>query len=70
MGKESLNRILDTLEVTHLLSSRRKVLTSTELLNTIEQKDILIRVEQGVFSADQNHEIIPNGSYYLIPRGI
>ncbi len=69
MGKESFNRIVDALEVKYILASRRKVISSSELKSTFEQKDILVYVEKGFFSADQNHHQLKEGTLYLIPRG-
>jgi len=69
MGKESFNRIVDALEVKYILASRRKVVNSSELNSTFEQKDILVYVEKGFFSADKNHRQLKEGSLYLIPKG-
>lgn len=69
MGKESFNRIVDALEVKYILASRRKVLMSSELINTSEQKDVLVYIENGFFSAEKNHTQLNNGTLYLIPKG-
>lgn len=69
MGKESFNRIIDALEVKYMLVSRRKVIKPSELVGTFEQKDVLVYVEKGFFSADQNFQQLQEGTLYLIPRG-
>ncbi len=69
MGKESFDRIVDALEVKYILASRRKVVNSSELLSTFEQKDILVYIEKGYFSADKHHHQLKEGSLYLIPKG-
>lgn len=69
MGKESFNRIVDALEIRYNLASRRKVIVSSELNNTTEQKDILVYIENGFFSAEKNHMQLNKGTLYLIPKG-
>ncbi len=69
MFKENFNRIVDALEVKYVLASKRRVVSSVELANTIEQKDILIRVDSGFFSAGKSHRQIPEGTFCLIPHG-
>ncbi len=69
MSKESFNRIIDALEVKYVVMSSRRVIRSCELINTVEQKDILVRIDQGIFAADFNSQPLPPGSFYLVPRG-
>ncbi len=52
-----------------MLVSRRKVIKPSELVGTFEQKDVLVYIERGFFSADQNFQQLQEGSLYLIPRG-
>ncbi len=69
MGKDSFNRIVDALEVKYVLASKRVVISPVELANTIEQKDILIKVDSGYFSSCKNNRQIPEGTFCLLPRG-
>lgn len=69
MSKENFDRIIDSLEVKYVLASKRKVLNSVELQNTLEQKDILLQVNSGFFSAGKNQVQIPPNHFYLIPKG-
>lgn len=69
MVKDNFNRIVDSLEVKYVLASKREVIIPVELRNTIEQKDVIIQVNSGLFSAGQKYEQIPVGSFYLVPRG-
>ena len=69
MGKESFNRIVDALEVKYVLASKRRVVEPVELVNTLEQKDILIKVESGFFTSCKNHRQIHAGTFCLIPKG-
>jgi AraC-like DNA-binding protein len=69
MGKESFNRIVDALEVKYVLASKRLVVEPVELVNTLEQKDILIRADSGTFTSCKNYKQIPVGTFCLIPKG-
>ena len=69
MPKENFNRIVDALEVKYVMASKRKVVVPVELANTIEQKDILIKVNSGYFASCKNYKQIPEGAFCLIPRG-
>jgi len=69
MSKDSFNRIVDALEVKYVLASKRKVVEAVELSNTIEQKDILIKVNSGYFTSCKELRQIPEDTFCLIPRG-
>lgn len=68
MFKDHFNHIIDVLEVKYVLASKRTVIRPVELRNTFEQKDILIQINSGFFSAGDPHEQIRPGSFFLVPR--
>jgi AraC-like DNA-binding protein len=72
MSKDNFNRIIESLEIKYVLSNMRKVVRSVELLNTREEKDIIVQVKKGFFSAGdgdhKEHRQIPEGGFVFIPR--
>lgn len=72
MSKDNFNRIIESLEIKYVLSNMRKVVRPVELLNTREEKDIIIQVKKGFFSAGDGihneHNQIPEGGFVFIPR--
>lgn len=72
MSKDNFNRIIDSLEIKYVLSNMRKVVRSVELTNTREEKDIIVQVKKGFFSAGDglhnDHRQIEEGGFVFIPR--
>jgi AraC family transcriptional activator of mtrCDE len=71
MSKENFNRIIESLEIKYVLSNMRKVVRPVELINTREEKDIIIQAKKGHFSVDtgsNEFKQIPAGGFYFIPR--
>lgn len=68
MPKDQFSRIIDVLEIKYVLASKRMVIKPVELLRTIEQKDVLVQVNSGFFSAGDPQEQIEPGCFYLVPR--
>lgn len=66
---ENFNRIIDALDVKYIKASKRAVIKPVELANTLEQKDVLVQVNSGFFSAGINHQQLEPGVLYFIPRG-
>ena len=72
MSKDNFNRIIDSLEIKYVLSNMRKVVRPVELINTREEKDIIVQVKKGYFSAgdgvQNSHKQIEEGGFVFIPR--
>ncbi len=69
MDTTGLNRIIEAMTVHFLVAETRKVVKPVFLKNTIEQKSVIIKIEQGVFYADKSLNPVPVNSFYFVPSG-
>lgn len=69
MDAPGLNRIIEAMTVHFLVAETRKVIKPVFLKNTIEQKSVLIKTEQGNFYADKLLTPVPENTFYFVPAG-
>ncbi len=69
MDATGLNRIIEAMTVHFLVAETRKVIKPVFLKNTIEQKCVLIKAEQGNFYADKTLSPVPVNTFYFVPAG-
>lgn len=67
--RENFSRIIDALDVKYIKVSRREVIKPVELVNTFEQKDVLVQVNAGYFACGLQQRRIPEEAFYFVPRG-
>lgn len=69
MDATGLNRIIEAMTVHFLVAETRKVVKPVFLKNTVEQKSVLIKAEQGNFYAGKTLNPVPVNSFYFVPSG-
>jgi AraC-like DNA-binding protein len=69
MPNETIQRIVDAMEVKFHHAHTYKVLKPFQIYGAPQNKSILFHVVQGYFSGLQTHQQIEPGSFYLIPKG-
>lgn len=69
MDATGLNRIIEAMTVHFLVAETRKVVKPVFLKNTIEQKSVLIKTEQGNFYADKALTHVQANTFYFVPAG-
>jgi AraC-like DNA-binding protein len=67
--RENFSRIIAALDVKYIKVSRREVIKPVELVNTFEQKDVLVQVNSGFFACGALKRRIPQDAFYFVPRG-
>lgn len=69
MDVTGINRIIEAMKVHFLVAETRKVIKPVFLKNTVEQKSVLVKVEQGHFFTGKSLKALPVNSFYFIPAG-
>ena len=66
---KELSSIIDALSINFFKVCLREVKKPVHLNGTLEQLDILVRVDKGDLFAGKNYKKLPENSYYLFPAG-
>lgn len=67
MNIEHCNRIIEGLEVHFYRGSLRKVLRPVQLIDTYEDKNVLVQVKSGNFYTGKENEKVEPGSFFFAP---
>ena len=69
MFSETIQRIVDAMEVKFHYAHRYEVLKPYTITGTPQNKSILFQPQAGFFTGGKNHEVVLPGEYFLIPKG-
>lgn len=70
MDQNTLDRLIESIEVHYFKASMREVIKPVQLWNTKEPKNVLLKSNSGYFFAGQEDRLIKNNDFYFIPKEV